>query len=206
MSVEIEVKYLLDASSLKALETYAPIVDHTDEAPRKKRLISTYFDNPAFALKANKIALRVRETGTGFVQTVKGAAVSVDGLSKRKEVEWDIDSANLDLDKLAASDFATIIKDAGADQLVPVFVTDFERDLRYLKLNQDTVVELAVDQGFVEANGQREDICELELELKSGSQDVLVAFCTALKDDLKLTPGNESKAKRGYALFAKTQK
>ncbi|MEY2632915.1 MAG: hypothetical protein RIR00_1569, partial [Pseudomonadota bacterium] len=90
--------------------------------------------------------------------------------------------------------------EAWQDRLQPVFTTDFQR--RTWVLEQDgSRVELALDQGRIEAGGQQQPICELELELLAGDEAILLQLSARLQADLPLTPTRSSKAERGYTLF-----
>lgn len=205
MSTEIELKYLTDEAGLTALATHPLVVAACPAGARTQRLVSTYYDTPDLTLKAHKLALRLRETGSGYVQTIKGEAVSHDGLSRRTELEWDTAGPHLEHDKLRACAFDDVLAQAGYDRLAPVFTTDFTRELRDLVFADGTRAEMALDRGAVVVGDSRTPITELELEFKGGNTDTMVAFGLALKNDLNLVPGDESKAKRGYALYAQTR-
>lgn len=201
MSQEIEVKYLIDPKQMEAMMSLAFLGSQKLENQKTRRLISTYFDTPDQNLRKNKIALRLRETGDGFVQTIKGDAPSSDGLTRRTELEWPLSKEALDINLIKESSFATIFDAPTLDALKPAFVTDFQRLSVDIHLEEGTVIEMALDQGDVRTDGTSQPICELELELKSGDEQQLLEFSKKLKADHQLTPGNQSKAKRGYALL-----
>ena len=85
-----------------------------------------------------------------------------------------------------------------AERLQPVFRTRFRRWARLLVLGDGTRIELALDQGRIEAGASEAPICELELELKSGRPEALFELALALQQDLDLRPEPRSKAERGY--------
>ena len=64
----------------------------------------------------------------------------------------------------------------------------------------DASVEIAFDEGTIEAGSRQELLSEIELELKSGNAGVLFDLGTQLLDAALLQVGTRSKAKRGYAL------
>ena len=66
-----DVPKLIDAPALAAMRA---------GNARERRLHSTYFDTPDFALKRARAVIRVRRVGRRFVQTIK-AAPSPDGAS-----------------------------------------------------------------------------------------------------------------------------
>ena len=85
------------------------------------------------------------------------------------------------------------------DALVPVFTTKVRRHARQLDL-PDASVEIAFDEGMIEAGGRQEALSEIELELKSGNAGILFDLGTQLLDAAPLKVGTRSKAERGYAL------
>ena len=85
------------------------------------------------------------------------------------------------------------------DALVPVFTTKVRRHARRLDL-PDASVEIAFDEGTIEAGTRQEVLSEIELELKSGNAGVLFDLGTQLLDAAPLRVGTRSKAERGFAL------
>src|SRR5450830_55371 len=127
------------------------------------------------------------------------------GLHQRHEWECQVPGAQIELDLLLPLVDNPLARQAlelpGLQaQLQEMFTTSFQRTIWMLQLPQDTVVELALDQGYVAAAGRRVALCELELELKSGQTEALLAFSHALRQALPLSPSNISKAQRGFAL------
>ena len=116
-------------------------------------------------------------------------------------MDWPLSADALDINLIKESSFASIFDAATLEALKPAFVTDFERLSVDICLDENTVIEMALDLGEVRTDESSQPICELELELKSGSEQLLLEFSQKLKADHQLTPGNQSKAKRGYALL-----
>jgi triphosphatase len=103
---------------------------------------------------------------------------------------------------LAGTQFEAVLEPF-KQQLGAQFRTLFSRDIRQLVGPSGAEIELAIDQGDISAgkNGKtRETICELELELKSGSIDDLFDVALELASRHPLTLSNRSKAERGDAL------
>nr|GFD42166.1 hypothetical protein [Tanacetum cinerariifolium] len=63
------------------------------------------------------------------------------------------------------------------------------------------VIEAALDLGNVIVGKQKEEICELELELREGEPSALLELAAELAEKLALMPCDISKAERGYRLF-----
>jgi inorganic triphosphatase YgiF len=205
MSLETELKLELHPQDLPRLLAH-PLL--TQQAPRRERLLNTYFDTSTLALRAQRMAVRERRVGRRTLLTVKTAGTSVGGLSRRGE--WEATA------RPGAFDFAALVDDEAlaqqlirvAWQLVPVFRTDFTRRT-WLITHGGAQVEVALDQGFIATGSLRQPILELELELLSGPVDALLDLAHTLAlgpkgratEGLRLLPANRSKAERGYALF-----
>ncbi len=87
------------------------------------------------------------------------------------------------------------------DELNPVFETVIDRTAHVLR-REGCAVELALDDGCVDADGKRLAIREVELELLSGSLlDEFLAIARELFSDFAIRPGASSKAERGFSLL-----
>jgi inorganic triphosphatase YgiF len=65
-------------------------------------------------------------------------------------------------------------------------------------------VLLTLDRGWIVANGRREAISEVELELAGAPVHSIFAIATQLAQRVALTPAVLSKAERGYRLHTGT--
>ena len=204
MSMEIELKLRLSAVQARRLVTHPTFADC---APRKFRLLNTYYDTADFALRERGIALRLRRKGWAvWLMTVKGGDSGAGGLAQR--VEWEAPTQPGVFDfGVVTDDALRVFLEQHHDQLRPVFTTDFTRTTWTLA-RSGSVVELALDRGKVAAlpagDGAvpvSEPLCELELELLEGaSPDALFELAIELASDLQLHPEILSKAERGFAL------
>jgi inorganic triphosphatase YgiF len=173
--------------------------------PEVQELFSIYVDTPGLHLKQHRSALRVRKVGDMWLQTYKGGGRVEAGLHQRHEWECEVSGPEIDLERLLPlidnpSARAALEVSGLAEQLREVFTTSFRRTIWMLHLPQDTVVELALDQGFVSAGDDSVGLSEIELELKSGQTEALLAFSQSLRQAIALEPSNISKAQRGFAL------
>jgi triphosphatase len=90
--------------------------------------------------------------------------------------------------------------------LTALFCTDFERH-RWVITHADAQIEVALDQGHIHVpgTGRSEALLELELELLSGHEAVLMVLADLLRQTphgpVKLTPSDTSKAQRGMTLW-----
>jgi inorganic triphosphatase YgiF len=81
----------------------------------------------------------------------------------------------------------------------PIFVTKVRRQTRRLEL-AGSVIEVAFDEGSIEAGEHREPVTEIGLELKSGDPRALYDLGIDMLDTAPLRVGTRSKADRGYCL------
>lgn len=214
MSAEIELKLAV------ATEQVAPLLAWLEReagAPMQQTLRNIYLDTSDLALHRLRAALRLREVNrdgnTHWVQTLKTAGHSIDGLAVRNE--WECRVATAALEPIRFPEAARAILEQLPDVPTPLFRTDFVRRTWHFAVSGGTV-EIAFDDGAVtlmdRACGAALPIRELELEWL-GSDDnpnadltaVAVAGLRALAARLDavgpFAPSNASKAERGYQLY-----
>ncbi|MDO9220530.1 MAG: CHAD domain-containing protein [Thiobacillus sp.] len=165
----------------------------------EQALLTRYFDTPDFALSAQGIALRVRRIGRRWLQTLKTEGERSGGLSRRAEYEVGISGRTPDWSRFPAEAQARV-PEALRAQLVPVFETHFKRTTWLLAGEHGALIEVALDEGEVHAGTQRQPLCEIELELKSGQPDALFALALGWAAQLDYLPLDVSKAERGVRL------
>lgn len=193
--LEIELKLEFDPIDRERLDAALPLAD-VDAAV--EQLIATYFDTPAREVRQAGYSLRIRREGGNRVQTVKADGGSAVGLFARGEWERDMTGDRPVLDARSGP-LAQIIGPDAVACLKPLFVTDVRRTTRVLNV-EDARFTCAIDDGEIRAGGQRGALCEVELELESGSARWLFDFARRLDDVVPLRLSAYSKAERGYAL------
>lgn len=205
---EIELKLVFDpadvfklsahpffASAPSALSGSAPRVLETES----RDLISVYYDTPDDMLRKAGLFLRVRNTGAGFVQTVKTARGDSEFL-ERNEWECGLSSDSPDLAAAEETALGPLLSDKVRNALDRRFETRFHRRT-FLVEYEGSVIETAIDQGDIVAGEKRSRVCELELELKSGDRAALFSFAKRLAETVPLTLGIKTKAERGFDLL-----
>ena len=65
---------------------------------------------------------------------------------------------------------------------------------------ENCVVEIAVDRGVLFGDHREEELCEVEVELKSGSRKEAEAYAAAFAQKYGLKPEEKSKFRRALAL------
>lgn len=168
---------------------------------------SIYFDTPDQRLRRHGFTLRQRQVGNRFEQTLKkdlnGAAAGNDGGDgglSRREWTWPLEHGDgplVHLDEVAELD---AVEGLSLTDLSPQCEVAYQRDKRVWRDN-GVAVELALDVGEIRANGHREAISELELELLSGPPTGLFALARTINKITPVHPFFKSKGGRGLALL-----
>ncbi|MCG8694446.1 MAG: CYTH and CHAD domain-containing protein [Minwuiales bacterium] len=199
---EIELK--LTAESVDALSAVleAPCAA-SGEQRQSKKLETVYFDTPDLRLKRRGVAYRVRNTGDGYVQTVKVEASPAGGLKQRAEWEAAVDGPEPDLDSI---DEPTVRERLGMilpGELKPIFATRIDRETRIVNGTANghrRRIEMAFDKGTIETETKTLPIAEVELELLEGRPEDVYQLALELLETVPLRIELESKSARGYAL------
>jgi inorganic triphosphatase YgiF len=198
---EIELKLLLEPRDGRRLLRHPAVMALKAGRARTLRFVATYFDTPERDLGRAGIALRVRQEGARWIQTVKAGGEGAGGLHRREEIEWPLAADRVDLALLADSPFAKLFsRPRVREGLAPVFVTEFTRTSVPLGFPDGSAGELALDVGEIRAAGKVEPIAEAEIEMRGGSPATAFALALAVCDDIPLRLGAASKAERGFAL------
>ncbi len=189
MGIEFELKYRATSAQQEAL------LRELGRTPRVISMETTYYDTPDRLLSARRMTLRCRVENSLPVCTAK---VSLpDG--SRGEWEWvagDIRQAIPELCKLGAPEVLILY---AAHGLVPVCGARFTR--RALEVTTaDFTAELALDSGVLLGGGREIPLCEIELELKSGSRQAMTAYMTLLAQRYGLVQEKCSKFHRARDL------
>lgn len=189
MGVEYEWKFAAEPELLSVIEKAYPgkTVIYQME--------TTYYDTQTGALSSRHYTLRRRLENGVSVCTLKTPAGSA-------RAEWEIHCEDIaEAIKLLQStdcpaDFFALA-DEGID---PICAARFTRIAKEIILENATV-ELALDKGVLLGGDKEEPLCEVEVELKSGSisECDLFAKTLAARFGLKIQP--KSKFRRALALY-----
>jgi len=204
MHEEIELKLSLPSAEVKKLRRLPLLKSLKTGRTARCKFVSTYFDTPEFALRQAGMALRVRDVGGGRnVQTLKApvpGAVKT-GLQHYAEYEADVAETRPEIGKLDDPQLRRWIEQRDLPrQFGPVFTTRIMRTTMPLRLG-DSDIELAIDEGSIEASGQKVQLREIELELKSGRPTQLYELALRLmEEDVDFRLERRTKSARGYAL------
>ncbi|MEE9587944.1 MAG: CHAD domain-containing protein [Hyphomicrobiaceae bacterium] len=196
---EIELKLELTGEELERIRAKRILRELTVGRPVIRTLRSIYFDTPDHALRNARMSLRVRRVANSWLQTAKAETGVRFGLSKPIEVETYVSGPHPDLDIPAQQAVLGRIKALIGDQaLMRVFETVVRRTTRQLHGRCGSRIEMALDHGTISANGNSSNICEVELELKSGETSALYDLVDELFSGESVRFSTSSKAERGY--------
>jgi inorganic triphosphatase YgiF len=197
LPVELELKLKIDGSFQKDIARELESVLGVSGFEQAD-LTNTYYDTPSLDLHKSLVALRIREQGSLYIQTLKTKGNSINGLHQRIEWEWRIDRCALDLELLSRCSAWPLQVDVNT--LAPIFNTNFLRKKADLKWGAANI-ELVIDKGVVNSNGKTLEIHEIELELKSGDKDCLIELGNKIQSSFPVRPSNTSKAQSGYQFY-----
>lgn len=156
---------------------------------------TTYYDTHAGDLSARKYTLRKRMENGQPVCTLK--TPGKDG--SRGEWETPCDSildAISELCKLGApAELETLVREG----LIAICGAKFTRKAKYFTW-QDSVLELALDEGVLTGGNREIPLCEVEVELKSGSFQAADSFAAMLAETHGLRVEPHSKFRRALDL------
>ena len=189
MAIEFELKFRADAARLAAL------LAAYGAGAQTVTMETTYYDIPGGGLSGRGWTLRRRmENGQG-VCTLKTPA---GGAARR---EWEVAAADIaeGIEKLCKLDTPGELAALTAGGLVQVCGARFTRRAVAVRMGQ-SVLELALDSGVLLGGSRTCPLCEVEVELKSGSRADAEAFAAELAREYGLTPEPVSKFGRALAL------
>ncbi len=189
MGIEFELKYSATVQAQASLE------QNTCGQWTTLEMETTYYDTQEGYLSQRHYTLRRRLENGKSVCTVKTP------VANNARGEWetecqDIRAAVPELCKLGAPKDLPVFADMG---LIPVCGARFTRRACTVEY-QDAVLELALDLGILFSGEKEIPLCEVEVELKSGSREAAVAFAKDLAAAYDLQPQPKSKFRRALDL------
>lgn len=189
MGIEFELKFRATPEKLEAIRRQVA-------GPEQElSMETTYFDAPDGALSRRHLTLRCRKENGQSVCTLK----TPEGELGRGEYEINCPDIRQALPELCKLSGRPELLELTAGGVMPVCGARFNRIAKVLEL-EDCVVELALDQGILSGGGREIPLCEVEVELKSGSREGARAYAMALAMLFGLESETRSKFRRALAL------
>lgn len=188
MGREFELKYAAtDVAQAAIRQCYGPW--------RQICMETTYYDTLDGALSQRRITLRLRKENEETVCTIKTP------LPDGSRGEWECAATNIEdgICRLTALGAPEIIPQLSNSGLVPRCGARFTRFAAEVP-TADGTAELALDSGILLGGTQQMPLCEVEVELKSGSDAAAMALAADIAAKFGLTEESKSKFRRALAL------
>ncbi|WP_221795726.1 CYTH and CHAD domain-containing protein [Aquisediminimonas sediminicola] len=171
---EIEIKLILPDGDPAPLLALAPF----RRAPRILHFHTRYYDTPDWSLSRARAILRIRCSGDQIIQCVKMPASNARP-TDRAEWERPLESDQLALELLPPSPRHRLEQLINDQPLRPFATLEVTRRI-WIVAHRGSQIEMALDSGTINANGQQVQIAELELELVDGRVDDMIDFALGL--------------------------
>jgi inorganic triphosphatase YgiF len=195
---EVELKLIVPSGEMEQIRIAPVIARHARNGGVSRELEAVYYDTLDRTLFTHGLSLRVRRNGDRCVQTLKCAPLHGQPLA-RGEWEAVVDGMAPDLAPMPTAEIGAPLDRLSAEALHPIFMTKVHRRTQQLELS-GAVIEVAFDEGSIEAGEHCEPLTEIELWMKSGDPRVLYDLGIGLLEVAPLRVGTQSKADRGYGL------
>lgn len=190
MGLEYELKYRATEAVLERIRQRIPGEE------LHYQMETTYYDTPSGALSARWYTLRRRLENGRSVCTLKAPA---EGCG-RGEWEVECDCVTDAVDKLCKLGGPAELPKLTEEGILEVCGARFRRVAKSVR-TADCTVEIALDSGVLMGGGRELPLCEVEVELKSGTPEAAVAYAEALAAEFGLEPERKSKFRRALALY-----
>ena len=189
VGVEYELKYKASKGAQQAVR------EAFEEPWQRIAMETTYYDTADGALSARHYTLRRRMENGRSVCTLK---TPLEGYGRG---EWDTECGSIEkaipiLCKLGGPEDLTVLTAEGVEA---VCGARFTRWACTVDLGT-AVIELALDEGVLFGGGKEMPLCEIEVELKSGSREAATLFSGHMAGRYGLVPEGKSKFKRALDL------
>ena len=189
MGTEFECKFAAVPAQLEQIRLY--LGDVTDTL----RMETTYYDAPDRALSRRHWTLRRRLENGEPVCTLKTPA----GGLGRNEFECRCETIGEAIPRLCALMGSRALLVLTAEGVSPICGARFTRQT-FRIVREDFEAEVALDQGSLFGGSRETGLCEVEVELKHGPQEPMLAYARTLQAQFGLTVEPKSKFRRALDL------
>ncbi len=208
--MEVELKYSIPDREMADEIWESELLRKMEDPDTRESLVmkAVYFDTEDCDLRKRDIAFRVRTEGSVTLACLKWGGKSENGLHSRQEINVPVsDEACLLAPSLSlfrqSETVLPLIEELGDKPLINVMeILVLRRRLRID--HRDCIVEFSLDTGEIVTEGGTEPICEMELELFSGSEEDLLKMGEEFCRRWPLAPEDRPKYVRGLALLERS--
>ena len=195
--MEVELKYACPNGAV--FEEILKAVSGLQQGPvREIRMQTDYYDTPERTLRSRFWTLRLRKENENSVVCCKTRGSREGALSSHEEWECNAQSLTEGVQLLIARGAPGELAEI-AEKAVRFCGAAFLRISADLKM-EDTWVELSCDSGKLLGETTESPLCEVELELKDGAAEPMLAFGAALAARFGLREESRSKLARAMEL------
>lgn len=190
MGIEYELKFRATP------QAQAAIAQALEGEQAHYRMETTYYDTPSESLSSRHFTLRRRMENDRSVCTLKAP------LDEHSRGEWETECDRVEdsIDMLCQLGAPKILSHLVQEGVIPICGAKFQRIAKTVVL-EDCTVEVALDAGVLMGGGKELPLCEVEVELKSGTREAVQAYALALAALYGLRPERRSKFRRALALY-----
>ncbi len=204
MPTELEMKLAIPNTQTAERIFEDPMVSENISGDIKTTpMSSVYYDTPGNALSTLRWSLRIRYENGNPIVSLKTPSVDVTGYMFSRN-EWQVCCADIDkalpmlVDRGAPGQILEII---GQAPLVERCHIEFVRKSAILRMHDGVVVDMAIDNGTINADDKSQPILQLELELLFGSPEALAPLSTLFTQKYKLEREVLSKYEKALRLI-----
>ncbi|MBR2736711.1 MAG: CYTH domain-containing protein [Firmicutes bacterium] len=204
--MEIELKYSIPDADIIDQMWHQEVFEEYGSVDRNSMIpmAATYYDTAEGTLSNVDAAFRIRKEGEHYVATLKWNDTSRDGLFEREELNINLEEEQCRAPTLSifseSENTRELIDLVGDQLLLPTIRTVFDRHIMRIDTGS-SIFEADLDRGTILAGTESLTICELEIELYSGSREEMEKFGKKLADRFGLEPGVKSKFQRGLEVY-----
>ena len=168
MGREFELKFRASVRQMDAIKAEF-------DGFREINMVTAYYDTPDQALFSRRWTLRCRQENGVSVCTLKTPC------PEGGRIEWEAECADIEsaIPELCRAGAPEELKDLVSGKLEKVCGARFVRQAATIELEGCTV-ELALDRGILQGGARMQLLGEVEVELKSGSEEAAISFAREL--------------------------
>lgn len=201
MATELEIKYAVgDLLTMDCILCDPMVGDLLGAYYENIQMQTVYYDTPSGLLSSRKWALRLRKENDKSIITLKTPGEGYARGEWEYEGEYLEDAVPALIALGAPSELRELLE---KESPVPVCGAKFVRITAPMTLSDGTCCTICGDIGSLNGGTRSEALCELELELQSGSEETMLSYAHALAEKYHLHEEHQSKFARAHALAAK---
>lgn len=190
MAIEFELKFRATPEILAMIRSAVSGKETTFH------MQTTYYDTQEGSLSERKYTLRRRMENDVSVCTMKAPA----GKNCRGEWETECEQIESAIPRLCQMGAPADLMALTARGVKAICGAKFNRMAKTVEYD-GAILELALDQGILTGGGREIPLCEVEVELKSGSPAQAEQYAKILAQKYSLTPEKHSKFRRALSLY-----